>query len=301
MLGAVACFIGMSTLVKLAREAGLATTEVMLWRMLPGIPLVAAWMHWRGIAWRPRRPGPVLLRSIFGGCAMGLYFWALSSLTLLQHSVIGLSQPVLVAVVAAPLLGERLRGAALLTLPIALAGAALVVLPDAVLLDGDLSALHGLPLWATVAAFGSATCSAIAHVLIRRATGPVDGAGREPDAPQTVVLWFAIVVSAGLLVLTAVRGELPELVSTAPTPYALGLLLPMAGLGVVGQLMLSAAYTRVAAPTIAVVGYARMPLGLLADVVVWSALAGVSGLLGAGLVLVAGWVLARDRSQPGAV
>ncbi len=297
MLGSVVCFVGMSTLVKLAREAGMGTAELMLWRMAPGIPLLAVYMRWRGIALRPRRPGPVALRAVFGGAAMGLYFWSLSALTLLQVAVIGLSQPVLVAVVAVPLLAERLRGAAWFTLPLALVGAALVVLPDPVLLQGDLTALRGFPLLATVAALGAAACSAIAHVLIRRATGPVAHDQRPADTPQTVVLWFSIVVAVGVLGLGLVRGDLAGLPPSMSTGHALATLLAMSGLGVAGQLFLSAAYARVSAPTIAIVGYARMPVGLLADVVVWGALTGVSGSLGAVVVLVAGVVLARSR-QP---
>lgn len=230
---------------------------------------------------------------------MALYFWALDSLTLLQYSVIGLSQPVLVAVLAVPLLDERLRGSALVALPIALGGAALVVLPDALVWRGDVTALEGIPIVAAIAAVASATCSAAAHTFVRRATGPSDARGRPPDHPETVVLMFSLVVVVGSLGLGLTQGQIQGPPPSMSTTEALALLLPMAIVGVAGQLMLSAAYARGSAPSTAIVGYARIPLGLLADVLVWGAVAESSGLVGALLVFVAGWLLVRDRRPTG--
>lgn len=295
MLGAVVCFVVMSALVKLVREAGMGTAEVMVWRMAPGLPLVAIQMRRRGISWLPRRPGAVIMRSVCGGLAMALYFWALESLTLLQYSVIGLSQPVLVAVLAVPLLNERLRGSALAALPVALAGAALVLLPDALLWRGDTSALDTIPALAGILSVVSATCSALAHTFVRRATGPSDPRGRPADAPETVVMAFSLVVTLGALGVGLAQGQLRGPPPTLSTVEALALLLPMALVGVLGQLMLSAAYARDNAPRTAIVGYARIPLGLLADVIVWGTVAESSGLVGALLVFVAGGLLISDR------
>lgn len=295
MLGAVVCFVVMSALVKIAREAGMGTAEVMVWRMAPGLPLVAIQMRRRGISWLPRRPGAVLLRSVCGGLAMALYFWALDSLTLLQYSVIGLSQPVLVAMLAVPLLDERLRGSALAALPVALAGAALVLLPDALVWRGDASAVDTIPVLAGVVSLGSATFSALAHTFVRRATGPHDPRGRPADAPETVVLAFSLVVTLGALGVGLAQGQLRGPPPALSTVEALALLLPMAMIGMLGQLLLSAAYARGGAPHTAIVGYARIPLGLLADVLVWGAVAESSGLVGALLVFVAGALLISDR------
>lgn len=294
MFGAIVCFTGMAALVKLAHEAGMGTAEIIVWRMGPGLVVLAIQMLRNGQPFRPRRPGAVLLRSIFGGMAMSLYFWALATLTLLQYSVIALSQPVFVAVVALPLLGERLRGSALIALPLALVGAGLVVLPDSLLWGGEPSELGGIPLIAAVAGLASALCSALAHTFVRSATGPADARGREPDSPHTVVFHFSLLVTVAAAIVALAQGELQTLPASMSTAKALTILLSMSALGVLGQLLLSAAYADRDAPIIAIVGYARIPLGLLGDVVVWGAAADSSALLGAALVVVAGWLLGRS-------
>lgn len=288
----------MAALVKLAHDAGMGTAEIMVWRMGPGLLVVAAQMWKNGQPFVPRRPGAIALRAMFGGMAMGLYFWALSTLTLLQYSVIALSQPVFVAVVAVPLLHERLRGSALVALPLALVGAGLVVVPEAVFTGAGLAAFGELPAVAAAAGVASALCSALAHTFVRRATGPADKKGRAPDSPHTVVFHFSLFVTIAATIAGLAQGELTGLPPTLTTAQSLLMLLPMSLLGVFGQLMLSAAYAARDAPVIAIVGYARIPLGLLADVLIWGAVAGASEVTGATLVVAAGWLLARSSAKP---
>ncbi|MCA9656614.1 MAG: DMT family transporter, partial [Myxococcales bacterium] len=153
-------------------------------------------------------------------------------------------------------------------------------------------------LLAGLAALGSALGSALAHTFVRRATGPRDSRGRPPDAPETVVLAFSVVVVGGALLVGLARGELRGLPPSLPPARALAILLPMALVGMTGQLLLSAAYAHADAPRTAIVGYARIPLGLLADALLWGAVAESSSLLGALLVFAAGWLLIRERRSP---
>ncbi len=296
MLGSVVCFMAMSVLVKLVREGGMSTAEVMLWRMAPGALVVAAQMRRRAIPVRPRRPGAVFARAICGGLAMALYFWALSRLSLLQFSVIGLSQPVLVALVSIPLLGERLRLAAVAALGLALVGAILVVVPDAVF-AGRSSDLGAVPLLPALAAVGYAFLSAVAHAFVRRATRATND-GAPADAPQTVVLHFSVLVAIAAAVVALAQGPLHGPPVSLGRVAGYGALLGIATFGVVGQLLLSAAYARANAPETAMVGYARIPLGFGADVLLWGAMADVSGLVGAVGVVVAGALLVRGQRPP---
>lgn len=293
MFASVVCFMAMSVLVKLVREAGMPTAELMLWRMAPGAIVVLAQMRRRAIPLRPRRPGAVFARSVCGGVAMALYFWALARLSLLQFAVLGLSQPVFVALVAIPLLGERLRPSALAALVLAFGGAVLVVVPDAAL-AGASTDLSGIPLLPALAGLAYALLSATAHAFVRRATRPTsDGPG--PDAPETVVLYFSVLVAVAAAVAAVADGPLQGPPSSMSDLAGYGALLGIATTGVVGQLLLSAAYARTNAPETAMVGYARIPLGFGADVLLWGAMADVSGLLGALGVVVAGGLLVRGR------
>ena len=142
MLGAVACFVGMAAIVKLLRDAGMGTAQVMFWRMAPSLPVVWWALRRRHVSLRPRQPTAIALRCVFGGLAMAAYFWALSALSLLQHTVLYLAQPVFVAMLAPFFLRERLRGAAIVALALALSGAALAVVPDELLTDPSLAAAH---------------------------------------------------------------------------------------------------------------------------------------------------------------
>jgi drug/metabolite transporter (DMT)-like permease len=215
---------------------------------------------------------------------------------LLQFSVIGLSQPALVAVAAVPLLHERLRGSAALALPLAMAGAALVVLPDEVFSGSAPSPFAGIPTLAALAALACALCSALAHTFVRRATRPDAPDGSPPEAPETVVLYFSVLVTLGAAFVGIVAGDLAGPPPTMSLGPAITMLLAMSTAGVVGQLLLSAAYARAHAPATAMVGYARIPLGFAADVLLWGAIAGISGLLGAVLVLFAGILLLRSEN-----
>jgi len=294
MLGAVACFVVMAAAVKLLREGGLGTAEVMLWRMAPGLPWVYLMLRRRGISLRPHRPAAVAARCLFGGLAMAAYFWALTELTLLQHTVLYLTQPVFVALLAPLVVKERLRGAALVALLLALSGAALVIVPDDLLRDPSFAQAHlDIPLIPALMGLASAVLSGLAHVTIRRATSARTADPRPADAPELIVLYFSLAVSIGALLGSAADG-FPMMPTRLEAIETVGLIALMATAGVIGQLLLSRAYARADAPAVAIVGYARIPLSMAADVVLWGAAAGLPGWLGATTMIVAGVLLVRS-------
>jgi S-adenosylmethionine uptake transporter len=303
MLGAVISFTAMSAFVKDLREHGMSTFEVMVWRMSPGLPWVWAELRWRGIPVRPRRPRVVALRSLFGGLAMTSNFWAVQMLSLVQHTVLHLSQPVWVALLSPAVLRERLRGAALLALAIALVGATVVILPDAVLQVGLVGALgaFAMPLVPGLVGLSSALFSAVAHMTVRQATAPEL---RSPldrdapaDAPETVVFHFTLHVTLVCLVLGFLLGDF----SALPTGLDLGgTALRIAGMalcGLIGQLMMSRAYARAEAPAVAIVAYAGIPISALVDLLVWGQSIGTMVLVGASVMVAAGLLLVRAQRQ----
>ena len=306
MLGAVTCFTAMVVCVKLLREGGMSTTEVMFWRMAPGLPWVLGELRRKRAPLRPRRPGPTALRALFGGTAMATYFWAVQNLSLLQNTVLQLVQPVFVAALSPLLLSERLQRASLAALLLALAGAGLAIAPpDA--WSGSLTWAVGvaaMPLVPGLVRLISALFSALAHMMIRTATTP----GRRrahPEAPETVVLHFTLAVSSVTLALGLTQGEFTALPTRLELPETVGLVAGMAALGVAGQLMLSRAYAHAQAPAVAVVGYAAIPLSLVADLVVWSAplqpahAVAAMSMVGAGILLVRSGRVSRQTPPSG--
>lgn len=283
MLTATAAFVAMSAFVKLLREDGLDTPQVMFWRMAPGLPWVLVELRVRGIAFAPRRPRLVVVRSLFGICAMGAYFYAVRALTLVQHNVLHLLQPVFIAIFAPFILRERLRPAALAALVLALTGAIAVIDPT--------QGLGEVPVAPAVAGVVAALCSALAHMWVRRAT--------EHDAPELVVFYFTASVSVITLAWALALGRGLTL------PPGLGLgeaswkIVGMAGFGLVGQLLMTRAYDRTQAPIVAVVAYTSIPLSFVLDVAVWGATGSPATAMGSVMMVLAGVFLVRGRGGPG--
>lgn len=299
MLGAVTCFTAMVVCVKLLREGGMSTTEVMFWRMAPGLPWVLVELRRKRAPLAPRRPGPTALRALFGGTAMATYFWAVQNLSLLQNTVLQLAQPVFVAALSPLLLSERLQRASVAALALALGGACFAIVPPEAF-SGSLTwalGLAAMPLVPGLVRLLSALFSALAHMMIRTATTP--GRRRaQPEAPETVVLHFTMAVSSVTLALGLARGEFNALPTHLQLPETVGLVAGMATLGVAGQLMLSRAYAHAQAPAVAVVGYAAIPLSLIADLVVWSAPLQPAHAVAALLMVGAGILLVRSGRGP---
>lgn len=288
MFGAVIAFGLMVLFVKLLREAGMSTSEVIVWRMGPGIP-VAAWLLYRKRrTWRPKRPRQLGARVAFGATAMTTYFWAIPQLSLFTNSAIALTQPIFVAMLSPWLLRERANRAVLVAFALALAGTSLVLSPS---LSRGLawSSVAAIPLVPALVRLVSSSSAATAHIFIRRTTRD-DG-----DLPDAVVLHFTGWVTLVALVVGLATGSLQGPPATLEAPLALGYLCGMAGCGIAGQLMLSRAYARGRAPGVAVVGYVAIPLSVGLDALVWDLGIHTQQVVGVGLTVCGGALLLVRR------
>jgi drug/metabolite transporter (DMT)-like permease len=281
MLLATASFVGMSGFVKVLREDGLTTSDVVFWRTAPGLLWIVVELRLRKQRVWPNQPLPVVTRSIAGLGAMLGYFYALRFLTMIENTVLSLLQPVLVAMLSPMLLGERLHRRALVALVVALTGAMVVLRPD-------LAWRSQLPVLPVLVGAGAALCSALAHIYVRKSTAH--------DSPEVVVFWFTVVVSLGALVSGAIQGDLfdglPAGLELGEAAWKVG---AMAGFGLIGQLLMTRAYGRASAPLVAMVAYASIPLSILVDLA-WGVRPELDDWLGSLLMIAAGVVLVRDRS-----
>jgi drug/metabolite transporter (DMT)-like permease len=278
MLLATVCFVAMTAFVKVLREDGLSTNEVMFWRVAPGLPWVWLELRLRNQRVWPNVARPIVARSLYGLAAMACYFHAVRALSLIEYTVLTLLQPVLVGLLAPALLEERLRRSSVLALAIAIAGALIVLRPDRA---GPL-----LPILVGVAA---ALFSALAHINVRRATAQ--------DSPERVVFWFTLVVSLASLIGGLVGGDflggLPSGLELGPAALKIA---GAAGFGLAGQLFMTRAYGRAAAPIVAIVAYSSIPASIVVDLIVWGVRPGVEEITGSLLMIVAGVLLVRGRN-----
>jgi len=278
MFTATAAFVAMSAFVKALREDGMSTPEVMFWRMAPGLPWVWMELRVRGLSLLPRVPTVLLTRCLFGICSMAANFYAVRMLTLVQSNVLHLLQPVFIALLSPFLLAERLRGAAIVALMLAIAGSVLVI---------DPTGATSVPMVAATAGVIAALLSALAHLWVRRAT--------EHNPPELVVFYFGatVTVLAGLWGLST--GALLSLPEGLGTWQAAGKIAGMAGFGLAGQLLMTRAYDRTQAPLVAVVAYSSIPLSFALDVLAWGAMGTIATLLGCVLMVIAGVLLVRGK------
>lgn len=279
MLAATAALVAMNACAKILRESGFSTAEIIFYRTSPGLLWLWLEVRRRHVSLRPVRVDLVVLRSLLGVAAMAATFFAVRALTLIQHQTLHLLQPVFVALFAPLLLRERLTAVVVLALALAASGAFLVLAPQ-----GDLSTLPLLPALVGVAA---AIFSALAHVTIRKTSAT--------EAPEVVVFHFALLAAVLGLGWALVTGDFALAHLTAPH---LALIAGTAALGTLGQLWMTRAYGLAPASRVAMVAYAAIPLGLAFDILVWGAHAAPTGLAGAGLLVVAGWLIARKPARP---
>ncbi len=282
MVVATAAFVGMSVCVKVLRQAGLSTAEVIFFRTGPGL----LWLWYelrvrRRLELRPVRRDLVYLRSLFGIGAMATSFFAVQALSLVQHNVLGLLQPVFVALLAPLLLRERMHALVLLSLVLAGGGALLVIAPGA--------EFTAVPLVPALLAIASALLSAFAHMMIRRTAAS--------EHPEVVVFHFALHSTLFGLLWSLGAGELGRLFALVSAAT----LVPLTGiavLGVLGQLAMTRAYGHAPATLVSIVAYVGIPMSLVADLLFWDAHAGWSAALGSLLMVAAGLLLGRTPRAP---
>ncbi|MFV8751054.1 DMT family transporter [Nannocystaceae bacterium ST9] len=280
MLLATAAFAVMALFVKLLREDGLSTSEVMFWRTAPGLAWVWAELRVRGQRLWPNAPGLVVTRSLYGVAAMSFYFYSLRALTMIEYTVLHLLQPVIVAVLAPAMLHERLRRNAVVALIVAIVGALVVLRPDRAM-------RADLPVLALLAGMAAALCSALAHITVRKAMAK--------DSAENVVFWFTVVVSICALLGGLAQGEFRGLPAGLELLEASWKIAGLAGFGLAGQLLMTRAYGKASAPVIAIVAYAAIPMAIAVDLLAWSVLPSASAVVGSLLMVGAGVLLVRGR------
>lgn len=248
------------------------------WYPVPGIVwaryainllMLLAFLAWRGELRyvRTARPAIQLSRGLLLGMATLLYFTALSRMPLAEASAIAFVLPLFVAVLAVPMLGERLDAPRVAAILVGLAGALVIVRPGSAAFT--LYAL--LPL-------GMALMNALYQILTRKV------AGLEP--PLTSLFYGSLVGAVMFL------PALPFAWQTPQDPWHWALLALLGLLATVGHFILIRAFDFAPATLLAPFVYTQLLWTMLVGWLVfgdfpdsWS-LIGMAIIAGAGLYLV---------------
>jgi drug/metabolite transporter (DMT)-like permease len=250
-------FAVMSACLKEAMRSGAGLGHALFFRAVVTAAVAGAWTVWtrislRGLPWRV-----LLLRSLMGGAAMALGFFAVQNLPLGDAEVLRRTSPIFVVILAWPVLGERPGGRLIALVLTAMAGTALVVRPTFEV--AWLPAAAGL----LAGGLGAGVYISLRH-LVRR-------------TPATlVVLFFTTCVSLASAPF-ALSKDLPDA----------GLLLPLLGAGLagtLGQLFMTHAYRFAPAGIVATVGYLAVAFAAVFGILLFGHRPGAGSIIGAALI-----------------
>jgi drug/metabolite transporter (DMT)-like permease len=241
--GAIMLFTTMDAVVK-ALPHLVPTVEIVTMRFTFAIPiaLAAVWRMGAGwptlASWKANVP-----RGVLNVGSTLLFFIALRRLPFAEALTLGYLAPLMLALIAAFVLGERLRAGVIGAVSLGLCGVAVIAagsLAGSAAVSGDLVGI--------AAAFGSAVTYAANNAMLRSQA--------QRDAATSIVLIQQIVPVVVTLPVTATTWATPP----ALVWFALVLL---GVLGVGGHFLLTWAYRRAQAGVLASVDYLALPYAAL--------------------------------------
>jgi drug/metabolite transporter (DMT)-like permease len=274
MLLAVAMFALMDTAMKLL-SASFAPLQVAALRALASLPLVCAWMAWRGafrsvfdVRWSLH-----LLRTVIGIAMLALFVYGVRTLSLGEAYAIFFIAPTLITVLSVFVLKERVDAPRWIAIGVGMLGVLVVLRPSG---DG-LFSLSG------VAMLVAAVCYAVSAV-----------AGRilaRTDRSEHMVFWLMLLTAAGAGVLAAPHWVPVEI-------RHLPLLALLAVSGFFAQLAITEAFNHGEASVVAPFEYTALAFGVALDWLIWRTLPDQATLLGAAIIIGSGLYLIRHETRP---
>lgn len=199
MVAGAFAFSAMTAAVKFA-GSGVPLFQIVVIRTLVVTVLSAIWVHRGGHGFRPKEPGRVALRAMFGFATLNCYFYAVIHLPLADATVIYFIHPVLTAIAAAVVLGERMGWREVASVALSLVGVIIVARP------GFLApATGGLDPFAVGIAVTAAVFSTGSWVTIRSI---------RHDPPILIVFYFSL-----LTVVLAFPMMLVDMVRPSPAQW----------------------------------------------------------------------------------
>ncbi len=272
MCATMVCFTGQDTCAKWL-SASLPVAQVV-WARYVGaalIALVASRAITRPAMLRSRRPRLQLLRSVLLFCATTANVFAVRQLQLSETATISFLTPVFVALLAGPMLGERVGAEGMIAIALGFLGVVIATRPG-------------------TAAFQPIVLLAVAGVVCNSfyvlATRKLAGA----DSAQTTLAWTQV---AGLAFLTPI---LPWIWRQPPSVTAWLVIAVMGVFAATSHGMLIVAHRFAPAPTLTPFTYTQLIWMIVSGVLVFGDWPAASTLIGAALVVGCGAYLAlRER------
>lgn len=221
-----------------------------------------------------KKPAAQIWRSILLLASTSLFFHGVKQLPLAKAASISFTAPLIVAMLAWPVLGERITMARAIAVVVGFTGVLIVIRPGSDVFQ-----------WASLLILGSATCYAFYQLLTRRVAGH--------DPPETSAVYSVLV---GSIVMTAV------VPFTWRTPIDLSDATMMSSLGILGGLghyFVARAMVYAAASVVTPFQYWQMVGSVIVGYVVSGTLPDAFTWLGAAVIISAGlFILWQETRKP---
>ncbi len=280
----VIIFVAMFALIK-ATAQHIPPGEAVFFRSLFALPVLIIWLVVRGDfpqKLKANDPMGHVWRGLMGTFAMGSGFLAIGLLPFPEVVAIGYAAPLLVTMLAAMFLGEKIRLVRFSALLLGLFGVLLILSPRLTVLDAEVTSR--LQTIGAMAALMAAVFSAMAQVFARKLVAT--------ETTGSIVFYFSI-MSSLLALLTMPFGW------KLPSGFELSLLIMAGLLGGVGQILLTESYRFAEVAVIAPFEYCSIILALLVGYFIFDELPTGIMMVGVALIITAGIIIIERERRLG--
>ncbi|WP_417207900.1 DMT family transporter [Antarctobacter sp.] len=280
-LTSVVLFTIMASLIK-ASSDHVPTGEAVFFRSFFAMPVIVAWLAMRGdlkTGLKAQNPMLHIWRGLIGVTAMGCGFAALGLLPLPEVTAIGFAAPMMTVLLAAMLLGERLRLFRMSAVGLGLMGVVIVLWPRLSLDELGGSATLGVAL-----VLASAVMRAMAQIQIRKMVAV--------EETSAIVFYFSLTATVFSLA-TIPFGW------AWPAPEVVTMLVAAGLIGGIAQIFLTSAYRFAGAAVVAPFDYASILLAILFGYWFFDEVPTAMVLIGSVIVVAAGGIIIWRERQLG--
>jgi drug/metabolite transporter (DMT)-like permease len=278
---AILLFTCMAAIIKATADE-IPPGQAVFFRSFFAIPIILIWLVQRGqlkVGLKAKNPMGHVWRGIFGTTAMGLTFGGLGLLPLPEVTAIGFATPIFTVILAALMLGERIRLLRVSAVAVGLVGVVIILWPrfGATQLDQTATIGASMILCATL-------MRSLVQIHLRQLV--------QHEHTAAIVFYFSATASA-LSLLTLPFGWVIPTGQTA-------LLLILAGLvGGVAQILVTSSYRFGSASMLAPYDYTSMLFAIFIGYAIFGELPTIMMLAGSALVICAGGLVIWREKQLG--
>lgn len=277
----VVIFVCMMGLIK-ATSQEIPPGQAVFFRSLFALPVLIVWLVLRGDfpeKLKANDPMGHIWRGLMGTSAMACGFLAIGLLPLPEVVAIGYAAPLLVTMLAAMFLGEKIRLVRFSALLLGMFGVMLILSPRLTLMESEVTTR--LQTIGAMAALMGALFSALAQVFSRKLVAT--------ETTGSIVFYFSLMSSVLALLTIPLGWKVPDFHQAA-------LLITAGLLGGVGQILLTESYRHAEVAVIAPFEYCSIILALLIGYFVFDEYPTAIMMAGLALIIMAGIIIiVRER------